>query len=120
MVIARPLDIDTIVRGVRKGRLITQGHIRDLLAEQYDADCTCPLTAGIFLRIVAEAAEERLQEGRKRVTPYWRVLRDDGSLNPKFPGAPEVQIHRLQSEGFTVVHKGRTIRVADYQRAVVR
>ncbi len=50
---------------------------------------TCPLTTGIFLRIAAEAAGEDDGSGKTRITPYWRVVKDDDSLNPEFPGGME-------------------------------
>ncbi len=58
MLIPRPLDVDAVMRRVRKGKLVTQSQIRDQLAKASRADCTCPLTTGIFIRIAAEAAEE--------------------------------------------------------------
>jgi len=102
MLIPRPLDIDVIVRQVRKGSLIRQGQIREMLARQAGADCTCPLTTGIFLRIIAEAAEEDRASGKKRITPYWRVIKDDGGLNEKFPGGADAQAAYLDDEGIRV------------------
>ena len=63
---------------------------------------TCPLVTGIFLRIVAEAAEEDARGGKPEITPYWRVVRDDGSLNDRFPGGPSAQARRLEAEGHAV------------------
>ena len=99
MLIARPLDVDALIRKVPKGRLVTQAQIREQLARDCGADTACPFTTGIFVRIVAEAAEEELRAGKKRVTPWWRVVRDDGSLNPKFPGGVKTQAERLAAEG---------------------
>lgn len=82
---------------------MTVSEIRRRLAIEFSADVTCPLTTGIFIRIVAEAAEENRAGGRKRVTPYWRVVRDDGTLNPKFPGGVTNQAKYLRAEGFKVV-----------------
>ena len=95
MLIPRPLDVDAIVRQVRKGKLITQSALGDRLAQQSRADSTCPMTTGIFLRMVAEAAEEDLRGGKKRVTPYWRTIKDDGKLNEKFPGGVKAQAAHL-------------------------
>ena len=36
------------------------------------------------------------------ITPYWRVLKDDGRLNEKFPGGVEAQAARLEEEGHTI------------------
>jgi hypothetical protein len=117
MLIARPLDVDALVRKVRKGRLATVNQIRERLARDHGADTTCPMTTGIFLRIVAEVAEEDLAAGRKRVAPYWRVLRGKGELNPKYPGGVEAQARRLRAEGQEVrAGRGKSApRVTDYE-----
>jgi hypothetical protein len=122
LLIPRPIDVDAVIRRVRKGKLITVSQIRALLASDFnalptasrraaasyrindDADgfraaSACPLCTGIFVRIAAEAAEEDRSAGKKQITPYWRVVRDDGSLNEKFPGGPTAQAARLRREG---------------------
>jgi len=43
------------------------------------------MTTGIFIGIAAETAEGDLSRGKKQITPYWRVIKRDGSLNQKFP-----------------------------------
>lgn len=122
MLIARPRDVDALVRTIRKGRLATVNQLRERLAAEHGADTTCPMTTGIFLRIVAEVAEEELAAGRRRVAPYWRVLRAGGALNPKFPGGIEAQARRLRAEGHTVrPGRGKAApRVEDYERRLVR
>ena len=120
MVIPRPLDVDATIRRVRKGKLLTQSRLRQHLAEMSDAACACPLTTGIFVRIVAEAAEEDLGAGKKRVAPYWRLIRDDGKLLEKLPGGPAAQASRLSEEGFTL-EPGRgkqPPRVRDFERHI--
>lgn len=103
MLIPRPLDVDALVRQIPRGKLAIIGQIRERLAKEAKADFTCPLTAGIFLRIAAEAAEEDLAQGKKDITPYWRVIRDDGSLNEKFPGGTAAQAARLREEGHHIL-----------------
>jgi len=117
MLIPTPLLVDQVLRKVPKGKLITVGRIRETLARDHRANVTCPLTTGIFLRIVAEAAEEDRAKGVKRLSPYWRVVRDDGGLNPKFPGGAEQQARYLRAEGFAVVREGRKPPVVkDFER----
>lgn len=116
MLIPRPLDVDALIRKVPKGRLITQTELRADLARQQGADVTCPLTTGIFLRIASEAAEEDAREGRKRITPWWRVVRDNGALLDKCPGGPAEQKRRLEAEGHRIESKGKTYRVAEFAR----
>lgn len=102
MLIPRPRDVDAIMRGVKKGKLITTSQIRERLARRAGADCACPLTTGIFVRVAAEAAEEDRRAGRVRITPYWRTVRDDGGLNEKFPGGAAAQAAKLRKEGFSI------------------
>ena len=102
MLIPKPIDVDALIRKTKKGKLVTVSEIRSKLARDNGVDTTCPLTTGIFVRIVAEAAEEEMRDGKKKVTPYWRVIKDDGSLNEKFPGGAKAQARRLKEEGHSV------------------
>lgn len=122
MVIAKPLDVDALIRTVRKGKVVTQTQLRERLARKYRADHACPLTTGIFVRIASEAAEEDRRAGKKSITPYWRVLRDDGSLNENFPGGPASQARQLRAEGFSLeTGKGkRPPRVRNFERALAK
>ena len=120
MVIPRPLDVDAAMRKPRKGRLITQSQVRELVAEVNAANCACPMTTGIFMKIVAEAAEEDARSGKKRITPYWRTVRDDGTLNDKFPGGTRAQAKRLRQEGFAIEAGRGKPRVRDFERFLVK
>ena len=102
MVIPKPLDVDAVMRSVRRSRLITIGQIRQKLARAAKATYACPLTTGIFIRIAAETAEEDLRNGRKKITPYWRTIRDDGTLHEKLPGGIKAQAAKLRREGLTI------------------
>src|SRR4030043_2279642 len=102
MLIPRPLDIDSLIQKVPKGQLATVTQIREKLAKGAHAHCSCPVTTGIFLRIVAEVAEKDLSNGKREVTPYWRVIKADGSLNEKFPGGVQAQAARLEKEGHII------------------
>lgn len=122
MLIPRPLDVDSLIQRVPKGRLVTISEIRNKLAKDFNADCTCPLTTGIFLRIVAETAEEDLVMGMKDITPYWRVVGDDGSLRERFPGGVKAQAQRLMEEGHSIVPgKGKkSPKVKDFEKYLVK
>ena len=102
MLIPKPLDVDVLVRKIQDRKLATVDQIRERLARDANVNFTCPLTVGIFLRISAEAAEEDLGDGETEITPYWRVLKKDGSLNDKFPGGVDAQASRLNQEGHSV------------------
>lgn len=103
VLVPTPLLVDKVIRTVKKGKLITVNQIREKLAREFNAEVTCQITTGIFIRICAEVAEEDLLAGKKQVTPYWRVLKSDGSLNPKYPGGITNQTQRLISEGHEII-----------------
>lgn len=103
MLVPSPREVEACMRAVPEGQITTVTRIRDFLARKYAVPVTCPLTTGIFVRIAAEAAEEDLIAGRVEITPYWRVVKDDGSLYDKFPGGVERQGERLKAEGHRIV-----------------
>ena len=103
VLVPTPLLVDELIRKVPKRKLVTVKQIRERLAKDFEAESTCPLTTGIHIRIVAEVAEEDLKMGKNRITPYWRVIKTDGSLNPKFPGGVKTQATRLKEEGHNIL-----------------
>lgn len=122
VLIPKPLDVDSIIRKIPKGKLVTVSQIIEKLAKDTHADKTCAKVTGIFIRIAAEVAEEDLREGKKRVTPYWRVVKTDGSLNPKFPGGVEAQSEHLKEEGYIIeLGKGKKPpKVKDFEKYLVK
>lgn len=86
------------------GKVITLGEIREYFAKLNEADFTEPITAGIFVSIAAWASYQRSEN----LTPYWRTLKANGELNPKYPGGVEAQKEKLEAEGHTIIKKGRT------------
>ena len=119
MLIPNPLDVENIIRNVPYGKLVTMGMIREKLAREFSVNVTCPLTTGIFVRLIAEAAEEEKETGRKDITPYWRVLKNDGSLNEKFPGGTEKQKEYLEKEGHSIIRKGEKYKVLNFEGSLV-
>ena len=107
MLIPSPLDVEALIRKTPRGKTITPAEIRDKLAKAAGVNCACPMTTGIFVRIVAEAAAEEARAGKSRITPYWRVVRDDGSLHEKFPGGPAAQAEHLEAEGHQIDRSGK-------------
>lgn len=102
MLIPKPLDVDALIRTVPRGKVLTLTGLREKLARAAGADVTCPMVAGMFVRIVAEAAAEDVRDGKPRVTPWWRVVRDDGGLFEKLPGGPTAQAEHLEAEGHVI------------------
>ncbi len=117
MYFAPPIDYDRVMRLVPRGKLLTVGMIREYFARRSGADFTEPITAGIFVAIAAWASFQRKDDE----TPYWRTLKANGELNAKYPGGIETHRELLESEGHTVIQKGRTnIRyyVKDYEKSL--
>jgi hypothetical protein len=115
-VVPAPLEVDELMRKVKKGRVTTIDHLRAALAKKHGVHVACPITTGIFAWISAHAADEAEQGGRMRVTPYWRTLKSGGELNAKYPGGIENLRRRLEAEGHTVTQRGKRYFVADVER----
>ena len=115
MFFAPPIEYDKVMKRIPYGKVITVGKIREYFAELSGADFTEPITAGIFVSIVAWASYQRSEDE----TPYWRTLKANGELNAKYPNGIEAQKEKLESEGLTIIQKGRkNIRyyVKDYEK----
>jgi len=119
MVIPAPIEVDEMMQKVPKGKLTTINEIRAALARKHKVDVGCPITTGIFAWIAAHAAEEAATEGARKITPYWRTLKTDGELNPKYPGGVPGLKKLLAAEGHRVVKKGRRFFVLDFQERLV-
>jgi hypothetical protein len=117
-VIPAPLEVDAIMRKVRRGKLTTIDAIRKALASKHGATIACPITTGIFAWIAAHAADEAEAAGRQRITPYWRTLKTGGELNAKYPGGIKNLRARLAAEGHRVIKKGARYFVADYETSL--
>ena len=121
VVIPAPREVDEIMKTVPRGKVVTVNRIRALLAQKHGASIGCPITTGIFAWVAAHAAEEAAAEGEKDITPYWRTIKSDGSLNPKFPGGLEAQAAHLREEGHIIEEgKGKKPpRVKDFEKDLV-
>ena len=104
MYFAPPIDYDNVMKQVPYGKVITVGAIREHFAKLSSADFTEPITAGIFVSIAAWASYQRTDDE----TPWWRTLKANGELNPKYPGGVEAQKEKLEAEGHIIIQKGRT------------
>jgi len=105
--IPAPIEVNEIMRKVPKGKIITINEIRKIVAKKHKATIGCPITCGIFAWISANAAEEERKIGKKDITPWWRTLKSDGSLNEKYPGGVKNQKKLLEKEGHKIIKKGK-------------
>lgn len=57
-----------------------------------------------------------------RITPYWRLIKDDGALNDKFPGGAQAHARRLREEGFEFVpSRGKKPpKVRDFEKYLIK
>jgi len=115
MVIPAPLELDSIMRAVPEGSVITTSQLRNFMNEKYDAVYTCPLCTGIFTRIAASAAEEEVETGTGKGYAWWRTLKTNGELNEKYPGGLERQAAELEKEGHKIRVKGKKMFVEDFE-----
>jgi len=119
MVVPAPREVDAAIKTVRKRKLATAREIAGLIARRHGTTVCCPVTTGIFAWIAAHAAHEAELIGRKAITPYWRVLKNGGELNGKYPGGLSDVKQRLEAEGHVVVRQGQRYLVKDYEKKLV-
>lgn len=76
MFIASPKLIDVYINEIPEGVSVALITMRLDLAIKHQADNSCPVTTGIFLRIVSEVAFENYQKTKNSnsITPFWRVF----------------------------------------------
>lgn len=100
MLIATPKIVDDYVRQIPKGKSSSLATLRKDLALEYGAEYTCPVTSGIFLRIVSEAAHEQLEKGvpANKVTPFWRIVDPKSPLNNKLSFGAKFVVDQRKKE----------------------
>ena len=100
MFIATPKLIDAYIQQIGIGKRIDIKTLRKDLAIEHNADYTCPVTTGIFLRIVAEANYEKLQHGKRveEITPFWRVIEPKSVLAKKLTFGQEFLLQQIEKE----------------------
>jgi len=106
-VIPSPREVDALMRKVPRGKLTTIDEIRKTLAKRHGATIACPITTGIFAWIAAHAAAEGAAAGEQNTTPFWRTLKSNGELNPKYPGGVDLLKQKLVDEGHIIIQKGK-------------
>jgi hypothetical protein len=101
MLIATPLIVDEYIRQIPKGHFTDIKQIRKDLAAEYKAEYTCPVTTGIFIRIVAEAAFEEYDKGKpiSKITPFWRALSSKSPSAKKLSFGIKFLLDQQKKEG---------------------
>lgn len=116
MVVSSPAEVNGIVRTLKPGEVATLDDLRAAIARRHAVAVACPVSTAIFLNMCARAAEEQRALGvpDSELTPWWRVLKRGGFLNPKFPGGVEAQQVLLETEGVRVSPLRRQPAVFDF------
>ena len=101
MLIPTPKLVDDYIRQIPKGKGVDSTTIRNDLAAEYGAEVTFPLTTGIFIRIVAEAAYEEYQKGKplNKITPFWRVINEKSPTAKKLTFGTDFLKEQRMKEG---------------------
>ena len=91
LLVTTPLETKAELDRIPRGETLPVAELRSALAAKHGADTTCPLTTGIYLRILAEVALEELASGKptKEVTPFWRIIEPKSPLAKKVSCGPE-------------------------------
>jgi hypothetical protein len=119
-VIPSPTEVNELMKRVPKGKLTTIDEMRKALARRHRATIACPITTGIFSWIAAHAAAEAEAEGKKRTMSYWRTLKTDGEINPKYPGGILVLKRKLAAEGHKILQKRKRYFVDGFERKLAK
>ena len=101
MLVPSPQIIEEFIRTIPRGQSMDVRTFRNALASKYGADVGCPITTGILLRMVAEAAYEAYTLGTDidEITPVWRVLDSSSPTTNKLTCGPEFITLQREREG---------------------
>jgi alkylated DNA nucleotide flippase Atl1 len=108
LLLPTPLLVGEVIASIPRGHVITYSCLRAQLARRFNAESTCPLMTGIFASILAGAVADDLAAHRKPRWPIWRLVRDDGTLNPKWPLDVLYRASLLRAEGVRLTRRRGT------------
>ncbi len=91
MLISSPAEIAAYVAAIPRGQSRSVVRLRADIARRGGADAMCPVTAAIYLRVVAEVALEDLAAGMPldAVVPFWRVITPGERIAARLSCGPE-------------------------------
>lgn len=81
MLIPSPKVIQEYINNSEFGDKLDVRTMRNDLAIEFNADFTCPMTTGIFLKIVAEYNYEKLSKKGTEISPFWRIIDPNSRLS---------------------------------------
>ena len=104
--------VAAVVKRIPESTLATTDLLRKVLADQFQVQVTCPYDFKQSLLALAR--------GPAQDVPYWRVIKQNGELIPRFPGGVDAQAARLSAEGFTIDTTGKKPRVLHFKQCLAR
>ncbi|OYQ35762.1 hypothetical protein CHU92_10415 [Flavobacterium cyanobacteriorum] len=101
MLVATPEIIDNYIREIPEAVTVSPEVMRKDIALAHGAEYTCPVSTGIFLRIVAEASYEQYLKGTPadKITPFWRVVAPSSPLAKKLASGTDFILKQRAAEG---------------------
>ena len=96
-----PKLIKQFIDEIPAGSSVSLAELRRQFAEAHQGDGCCPLTTSTATQIVAEAAWEEVEVGKKtgEVTPFWRVIEPGSSIAQKLACGSDFISDMRQQEG---------------------
>lgn len=110
-----PATVAAAIRKIKRGQVTTIGALCKKLAQDFKTEATCPATLEKSLCL---AATRSIAENK--TLPYWRVLKNSGELNRKFPDGVEGQAANLIGEGHEIIPAKKSIIVKDFENLLYR
>jgi hypothetical protein len=97
MLVSSPAEIAAYLSRIPRGETRTMDRFRNEMARKAGAQAMCPVTAAIYLRVVAEVALRDLAEGRllDEVVPFWRLVAPDSKVAARLSCGPEGVAHLI-------------------------
>ncbi|MFA5004121.1 MAG: hypothetical protein WC498_02485 [Candidatus Saccharimonadales bacterium] len=104
VLVSTPAEIEAELRTLPKGTETTASELRRRLAAKHHVEVTCPITTGLFLRIIAEVALEDMAHGKpaEEVAPFWRAIPLTAPLAKKLSCGLDTLKALRRQEGLTV------------------
>jgi hypothetical protein len=112
MLLPGPATVGALINKVPEHMLVTTNLLCQELTDQFKVRGTCPVTTKKALQAIANDSTRKVA--------YWRVIKANGGLMSSFPGGVDSHAAHLKKEGFAMDRKGKTPKVKDFQKSLVR